>query len=112
MRRDLKALFLKLYMLLLHVPRQIFMFPWVHIPSFKDHLSCACQQGMILQPGYVWQCLEIFFFNNFIYLFFKCLAVQGPSCYVGFSLVPVVTSLVAEHGLKGTWASVVAVPRL
>ena len=75
------------------------MFPSVHSPSFKDHLSCGCQQGMILQPGYVLAMPGDLKKNNFTYLFFKCLAVQGPCCLAGSSLVPVVTSLVAEHGL-------------
>ena len=52
--------------------------------------------------------------NNLIYFF---LAVLGLHCYTGFSLLCgkwvlfsiMVASLVAEHGLEGTWASVVVV---
>ena len=57
----------------------------------------------------------MYFFKVFIYLF---LPVLFLCCCAGFSLVVVVmhglliavASLVAEHGLWGTWASVVAAP--
>ena len=65
-----------------------------------------------------------FFFLSFVYLF---LVVLGLHCSAGFSLVVAsggyslvavcglliaVASLIAEHGLWGSRASVVAVPRL
>ena len=54
--------------------------------------------------------------KSFYLLTYLYLAVLGLCCCVNFSLVAVcgllvaVASLVAEYGLEGTWASVVAAP--
>ena len=78
-------------------------------------------QVFLWQEGCIFVYIYIFFFSFFL------LAVPGLRCCAGFSLVlesrgyslaavlrllVAVASLVAEHGLWVTWASVVVVSRL
>ena len=95
----------------------------------KSYITTACDplklnttlQNLIPQYFVLWQLGEKISERLFFFLCWVFIAAQGLSLVVGsegYSLVAVlrlltvVASLVAEHRLQGTWASVVVIPGL